>query len=310
MEPRKRKTLLDLDRLPTQKELREFFLANDWSARKPYDFDKWTQEKIEDKNYTQNIFDKIWHKISRKHGQKASPRCYTKDYPPEVLRSNVGDIVSGSITEMVNEHPDVVQSIFDNLSDDFLSGGLQTVKAVMTGQEIENPQALTEEDIAKVDRFVDNAMDTLMTTVDYDTLVRVCREYGAPEDFYDIKTNYPRTEFEEKYDHKKAKTKVTYSTLAADYAMDVERINSYSPAELAESSAFVADFYEELDEIDLAILKLKIEGKNLEEIADILGFRTHSAIHKRIKRIQQQYLDFDPDFRKEYYKKYKNKKVS
>ena len=52
--------------------------------------------------------------------------------------------------------------------------------------------------------------------------------------------------------------------------MDVERINSYSPAELAESSAFVADFYEELDEIDLAILKLKIEGKNLEEIADIL----------------------------------------
>ena len=70
MEPRKRKTLLDLDRLPTQKELREFFLANDWSARKPYDFDKWSQEKMEDKNYTQNIFDKIWHKISRKHGQR------------------------------------------------------------------------------------------------------------------------------------------------------------------------------------------------------------------------------------------------
>ena len=32
---------------------------------------------------------------------------------------------------------------------------------------------------------------------------------------------------------------------------------------------------------------------------DVLGFRTHSAVHKRIKRIQQQYLDFDPDFKKE-----------
>lgn len=310
MEPRKRKTLLDLDRLPTQKELREFFLANDWSSRKPYDFDEWSQEKIEDKSYSESIFNKIWHKISKKHGQKASPRCYTKDYPPEVLRSNVSDIVNGSVAEMVNEHPDVVQSIFDSLSDDFMSGGLETVKAIMTGQEIENPQALTGEDVAKVDRFVDNAMDTLMKTVDYDTLVAVCREFGAPEDFSDIKTNYPRNDFEEKYNHTKAKTKVTFSTLAADYAMDVERINSYSPAELAESSAFVADFYEELDKIDLAILKLKIEGKNLEEIADILGFRTHSAVHKRIKRIQQQYLDFDPDFRKEYYKKYKNKKVS
>ncbi len=311
MEPRKRKTLLDLDRLPTQKELREFFLANDWSARKPYDFDKWSQEKIEDKNYTQNIFDKIWHKISKKHGQKASPRCYTKDYPPEVLRGNVSDIVSGSVAEMVNEHPEVVQSIFDNLSDDFLSGGLQTVKAVMTGQEIENPQALTEEDIAKVDRFVDNAMDTLMKTVDYDNLVQVCREFGTPEDFSDLETNYPRTEFEEKYDHKKAKTKVVFSSEATDFALDFERnYMQYSPDELAESSAFVDDFYKELHETDLAILKLLINGKTQEEIADILGFKTHSAVHKRIKRIQQKYLDFDPDFRKEYYKKYKNKKVS
>jgi len=47
---------------------------------------------------------------------------------------------------------------FDSLSDDFMSGGLETVKAVMTGQEIENPQTLTEEDTAKVDRFVDNAI--------------------------------------------------------------------------------------------------------------------------------------------------------
>lgn len=310
MELRKRKTLLDLDRLPTQKELREFFLANDWTARKPYDFDEWSQEKIEDKSYSESIFNKIWHKISRKHGQKAAPRCYTQDYPPEVLRSSVSDIVNGSVAEMVNEHPDVVRSIFDSLSDDFLSGGLATVKAVMTGQEIENPQALTEDDIAKVDRFVDNAMDTLMNTVDYDNLVQVRREFGTPEDFSDIKTNYPRNEFEEKYNHTKAKTKVTFSTLAADYAMDVERINGYSPEELAVSSALVADFYEELDEINLAILKMKIEGKTLEEIADLLGFKTHSAIQKRMKRIQQQYLDFDPDFRKEYNKKYKNKKDS
>ena len=161
MESLKRKTLLELDRLPTQKELREFFLANDWTARKPYNFKKWKPDKVEDKKYTQRIFDKIWHKISRKHGQKASPSCYTKEYPPEVLRSGVSDIVSGSVAEIVNEHPEVVQSIFDNLSDDFLSGGLETVKAIMTGQEIDDPQTLTDEDIAKVDRFVDNAMERM-----------------------------------------------------------------------------------------------------------------------------------------------------
>ena len=311
MESLKRKTLLELDRLPTQKELREFFLTNDWTARKPYNFNKWKQEKIEDKKYTQNIFDRLWHKISRKHGQKASSICYTKDYPPEVLRSGVSDIVSGSVAEMVNEHPEIVQSIFDNLSDDFLSGGLKTVKAVMTGQEIDNPEALTDEDIQKVDRFVDNAMDTLMKTVDYDTIVQICSEYGAPEDFTDLETNYPRSDFEQKYNHTKAKTKVVFSSEATDFALDFERnFMQYSPDELAESSAFVDDFYKELNDVDLAILKLLINGKTQEEIADILGFKTHSAVHKRIKRIQQKYLDFDPDFRKEYYKKYKNKKVS
>ena len=311
MEPRKRETLLDLDRLPTQQELREYFLKHDWTAREPYDFDKWKQEKIEDKHYSENIFNKIWHKISRKHGQKASPRCYTKDYPPEVLRSNVGDIVSGSVAEMVNEHPEVVQSIFDNLSDDFLSGGLQTVKAVMTGQEIDTPQALTAEDIAKVDRFVDDAIDTLMTTVDYDGLIKVCRDVGTPEDFSDLEINYPRTEFEEKYEHSKAKTKVVFSSEATDFGLDFERNNMQcSPDELAESSAFVADFYKELNETDSAILKLLVEGKTQEEVSQALGFKTHSAINKRIKRIREQYLEFDPDFKKEVYKRYKNKKVS
>ena len=91
---------------------------------------------------------------------------------------------------------------------------------------------------------------------------------------------------------------------------NIGAVSLHLPMIYAKAKQEGKDFYEVLDEIDLAILKLKIEGKNLEEIADILGFRTHSAIHKRIKRIQQNYLDFDPDFRKEYYKKYKNKKVS
>lgn len=311
MELRERKTLLDMDRVPTQKELREFFLANDWTASKPYDFSKWDQEKIEDKNYVSRIFDGIWHKNSRKHGQKAVKKCYTKDYPPEILRRNVSDIVSGSVAEMVNEHPEVVKSIFDNLSDDFLSGGLAGIKSVMTMEETDELPELTDDDIKKVDRFVDNAMDTLMKTVDYDGLIDVCKKNGTPEDFSRIAINYPRTEFEEKFNHKKAKVDVVYSSSAVDYALDFEQnYMQCSPDELAESSAFVSDFYKELEDTDLFILKLLLNNKTHKEIADELGFKTHSAVTKRIISIREKYLKFDPDFRKEYYKKYKNKKIS
>ena len=37
-------------------------MANDWTARKPYDFNEWEQDKIEVKNYVQDIFNDIWDK--------------------------------------------------------------------------------------------------------------------------------------------------------------------------------------------------------------------------------------------------------
>ena len=84
-----------MDKLPTREEMREFFRANDWTARKPYDFNEWEQDKIEVKNYVQGIFNNIWDKEGRNFGQKSPPVCYTKDYPPEVLKKAIGDIVSG-----------------------------------------------------------------------------------------------------------------------------------------------------------------------------------------------------------------------
>ncbi|MGN1117403.1 MAG: hypothetical protein ACI4RU_02220 [Acutalibacteraceae bacterium] len=62
MELRKRKTLLDMDKLSTREELRAFSKANDWTARKPYDLIEWEPEKVEDKQYTQKLFNTAWNK--------------------------------------------------------------------------------------------------------------------------------------------------------------------------------------------------------------------------------------------------------
>ena len=55
----------------------------------------------------------------------------------------------------------------------------------------------------------------------------------------------------------------------------------------------VATFAEStITEKDREILKLRMEGYTEQEIADKVGYKTASAVHKRIARIADAYEDF------------------
>ena len=78
---------------------------------------------------------------------------------------------------------------------------------------------------------------------------------------------------------------------APDDKQDLER-NSLS-------QVIVDSFMETLTEKDKEILRLRMEGVTLEEIAQQLGYKTHSAVLKRIRKIGQAYeafADVDYDF--------------
>lgn len=59
-------------------------------------------------------------------------------------------------------------------------------------------------------------------------------------------------------------------------------------------------FLQTLSETDRRILKLKSEGKTTEEIAPLVGYKTHSAVVKRQKKIRSQFDDFVKDSYEEY----------
>ena len=76
---------------------------------------------------------------------------------------------------------------------------------------------------------------------------------------------------------------------APDDKQDLER-NSLS-------QVIVDSFMETLTEKDKEILRLRMEGVTLEEIAQQLGYKTHSAVLKRIRKIGQAYEAFaDVDY--------------
>lgn len=51
-------------------------------------------------------------------------------------------------------------------------------------------------------------------------------------------------------------------------------------------------FTQALDPKDLEILQLRNKGHSLEEIAEMLGYKTHSAVLKRIQKLGEKYQEF------------------
>lgn len=53
-----------------------------------------------------------------------------------------------------------------------------------------------------------------------------------------------------------------------------------------------SEFLASLGETDRQILTMRMEGITLEKIAEKLGYKTHSAVHKRIRKIGLAYEKF------------------
>ena len=54
----------------------------------------------------------------------------------------------------------------------------------------------------------------------------------------------------------------------------------------------VDEFQSKLSETDMLILKMRMDGRKLEDIAQATGYKTASAVKKRIDKIAAQYEQF------------------
>ena len=256
-------TLLDLDRLPTKEELRVFFKKNDWTAAKPYDLSKLNPVDTETAVYVKNVFNSLWDQSAARHGQKSPPKCFTDDYPPEVLKNAVGNIVAGKVTEIINDE----KQLTSILSPFFAKGN-------------------TEE---RADPFANNAMDALLDTVDYSQILEITREIGEVEDFSNLQVNYPRRDFEDKWNHPRAKTKVEFSSAKTDDAIAQKKQQVCNDME---DNLFVQEFFKLLDPTDAEIVRLAMDGFTHEQIAEQLGFKTPSAVTKRLQKLRPVFLKY------------------
>ena len=136
----------------------------------------------------------------------------------------------------------------------------------------------------------------------YET-IEVTEQYRCFEDF-DFRESRQKTDFYRKWYHTRTKHpmifleefKENYSESHNgqewDMADESQDLDLYSTDKI-----MVEQFKEKLSEKDMQILTLRMESRTLEEIAEKLGYKTHSAVHKRIRKIGKMYEKYaDVDF--------------
>lgn len=127
-------------------------------------------------------------------------------------------------------------------------------------------------------------------------MLEVIREMPCDEDFMKWDANV-RKDFLRKWYHTRSKR---VQTVSLEECMEDEDSGIHSlPAPdgdftgQVEGEDFCQRFKATLSQKDMEILKLRVEGYTFEQIADRLGYKTHSAVVKRIEAVKKRFIQYE-----------------
>lgn len=131
-----------------------------------------------------------------------------------------------------------------------------------------------------------------------DKIIDVAKEYRCFEDF-DYRDSNQKTDFLRKWYHTRTKhSQISWERYKEMYVenndgqeLDITDSGS-NMEETVLSQVQIEDFVSQLSEKDKKILELRFEGRTLNEIADKLGYKNHSGVQKRIKKIGEAYEEY------------------
>ena len=150
--------------------------------------------------------------------------------------------------------------------------------------------------------IVAGLVDEIIYENDLQEVIDTLWETRTYED-YGERYSKGKIDAQRKWTHSRASTKViSMEDALKQYSQDGETMDEDCLAEIADPSRefegkimdkeMLAPFLKKLNDKDKTILEMKYEGYTLQEIADAVGYKTHSAVSKRIKAITEDYTDF------------------
>jgi len=129
-------------------------------------------------------------------------------------------------------------------------------------------------------------------------VIQVAQEFRCFEDF-DFRKSNQKTDFIRRWYHTRTRhPQISLEGFRETYAENHDGQEWGAPdlsqdvQEAVVSQATVDQFKATLSEKDMAILEMRLQGYTLDEIAAKLGYKNHSGVLKRIRKIGQAYEAF------------------
>lgn len=151
-------------------------------------------------------------------------------------------------------------------------------------------------DPADVQAVMKQVVEQTIEEQGWGPMLEVVREMPCDEDFEKWDTNV-RKDFLRKWYHTRSKK---VKTVSLEECMEDENSNIHSlPASegdftvQVEGEDFCQRFKATLSDKDMEILELRVEGYTFEEIASRLGYKTHSAVVKRMEAIKKRFIQYE-----------------
>lgn len=154
---------------------------------------------------------------------------------------------------------------------------------------------ISEEEISETFTWL---VPKIMAKHNMNEIIAVTAEYRCFEDF-DYRKSRQKIDFYRKWYHTRAKISVeSLDEIKENYAENTDGMEWDIPDDSVNVESTVLEpitiskFLDTLFETDRKILTMRMDDVTLEKIAEELGFKTHSAIHKRIRKIGLTYEKF------------------
>ena len=151
---------------------------------------------------------------------------------------------------------------------------------------------------AEIDIYLRYIVPRVMKKYNMAATIQAAGDFRCFEDF-DDRNSRQKIDFYRKWYHTRTKYPIiSLEGFKESYAKNHngqewdKPDNTQEIEENVTSQVFADAFKATLTEKDMAILELRIQGDTLEEIAEKLGFKTHSAVLKRLRKIGLAYEKF------------------
>ena len=299
------RSLLDKEGAPTEEEMREYFIKNDYTTAKS-DFDVSKVSSAQAKLYmkAKGFFLAAWLKQQEAMGGKGSLKNFSNDHPLKFIEQKDEELIVGAVGKILGDEEQYAQ-IIDTFFDQFqpqLMVGFNAYAASVN----KNADDLTDDEIKMVvnkvaDAFLETMMELFMKSQGIpDVIGMTSNVHNQTHQDFPEAENFDKIDFQRAFYH----TRTEIDTILS---LDEFQENEYDGWEGAESffdetnDEFdpVAEdkkeqliwnaYYQVLDNVEREILELRVKKFTNEDIAKQLGYKTQSAISKRLAKMRKKF---------------------